>query len=213
MKNTWKKSDLIDGAIFRKVDEFVEVYMARPYSTVYMGYPVFHGLISFDEVELDDVMKSFDCKSVAELEKELGADWERKAALVWFDMVCQNDETYIVCQKASCDYAKSVRLMYRMAGYQEDEEELEISRTLTISTVHISQETARLMDMDAISMGFYSKGESGYHILTVGLENYAGDMPEDMKACVKFAADNNCDWLCLDADGQEVKGLSTYQWD
>ena len=57
MKNTWKKSDLIDGAIFRKVDEFVEVYMARPYSTVYMGYPVFHGLISFDEVELARTMR------------------------------------------------------------------------------------------------------------------------------------------------------------
>ncbi len=103
--------------------------------------------------------------------------------------------------------------MQWMAEYQDDEAGPEISRTLTISTAHISQGTARLIDMDAINIGFYSRGESGYHITTVGWEEYQDEMPGDMKACVKFAAEHGCDWLCLDADGPVVHGLPTYQWE
>lgn len=92
-------------------------------------------------------------------------------------------------------------MMRLLSGYQEDGERakeddvrLEISHTLTISTAHISPQTARLMDMDAIRVGFYSAGESGYHILTVGWENYRDTMPEDLKICVKYAAEHGCDW-------------------
>lgn len=222
-KGIFRKSDFIDGAIFREIGDFTEAYevIVEPGCDHACSCFVAHGLLSIEDVDLRELAAGFDCASVSELKDELGADWKQKAILSWFDMACKNDPAmYRVRQEPFLSCEEAYQWMYRLSGYQDDGEEpgkedqgLEISRILTISTSHISHLTAARMDIEEIQMGFYAAGESGYIIQTVGWENYSNDMPEDLYACVKFAAEHGCDWLCLDGDAVTVPDLPVYRWD
>ena len=109
----------------------------------------------------------------------------------------------------------------------EDEEELEISKVLTISTGHIREETAvmlervaeRYTDLDVPVV--YKKGEYGYivHISEDSFSTEDGeavcgheDVPADLRNCMLLAYRNGCDWLCLDRDGALLKNLPVFEW-
>lgn len=210
--NEWKKSDFLEGAIFREADGFMEIYEVWP-DRNNVGYSISHGLLSFDSINLAEVMETFGCASIPDLKEALGTDWKQIAILAWFDLAFRNEDTYLVCRGMFHDYNEAVRQMYRMAGCREGDEGLEISCILVISTAHISPQTARLMDAGAINAGFYSAYEHGYQLLTVEWENYKDIMPDDLKDCVKFAAEHGCDWLCLNSDANPVPNLPVYEWD
>ena len=94
---------------------------------------------------------------------------------------------------------------------------MDITRCLTISTAHISSDTARKLsiepDTNMLGLSVYEKGEFGWWIY-VGdnSANISKDLPLDLMACISEAFTNNCQWLCLDCDGEEIDSLPTYDW-
>lgn len=86
---------------------------------------------------------------------------------------------------------------------------LEIASMLTISTAHISEETAALMSKAAEAWypgmpSLYEKGRYGFLVFVSPDEfdpGNAGGCPEDLFACMKLAYQKGCEWLCLDRDG------------
>lgn len=94
---------------------------------------------------------------------------------------------------------------------------MDITRCLTISTAHISSDTARKLsiepDTNMLGLSVYEKGEYGWWIY-VG-DNSAitsKDLPLDLLACICEAFTNYCQWLCLDCDGEELESLPIYEW-
>ena len=222
MDKKFKRSDFIERIFFREADGFIEMYRIGEELRFdgHNQYFLNHGVSRFCDINLPALLDCFGVKDLDALKEDLGPYWERDAVLAWFDMECQEDGCESRVNSMMLDtYKEAFQMMCQLFGYLEDrkkakgnDEGLEISRILTISTEHISPQTARLMDTDAIHAGVYSVGESGYLILTVGWENYDDAMPEDLKACVKFAAGHGCDWLCLDGDAETVEGLPVYEW-
>ena len=98
---------------------------------------------------------------------------------------------------------------------------MEITRMLTISTAHISKETADLLAGEfpmqivpawEMSVGIYSKEDFGWYIYTSPLDRIDPSMPEDLAACLRLAHKHDCEVLCLDCDGEVVEGLPVYDW-
>lgn len=112
------------------------------------------------------------------------------------------------------------------ADREENVKSLEIGKLLTISTAHISRETADLLelavkdDTDLSLPVVFTKGEYGY-VVHISEEltgdrntdlNLYSDTPEDLYECQKLAMENGCDWLVLDCDGDYADGLPVYDW-
>lgn len=98
---------------------------------------------------------------------------------------------------------------------------MEITRMLTISTTHISKETAdllagnypmNLVPVWEMSVGIYDKEEYGWYIYSTVGERIHPSMPEDLAACLRLAHYHQCGVLCLDDDGEIVEGLPVYDW-
>ena len=92
---------------------------------------------------------------------------------------------------------------------------MEISKMLTISTTHISLASADLLDTkeERMETGLvvYEKGNYGWFIHVD--EFFELDAtPEDIMNCIFVAKQNNCEWLCLDRDGETIDGLPVYDW-
>ena len=91
--------------------------------------------------------------------------------------------------------------------------ECDISRMITISTCHIDEYTATRMNINksVYSATVYRKDEYGWFVyINEGFEEE--DNPECLKACMRFAKKNECEWLCLDSDGPVMKDLPVYEW-
>lgn len=93
---------------------------------------------------------------------------------------------------------------------------MEIDKMLTLSTGHITEESAILLDRlaDGITDNgpiTYKKKDYGWfvHIYDI-LEEF--DIPEDLKKVIEFARRHNCSWLCLDCNGNRVDFLPVYDW-
>ena len=87
---------------------------------------------------------------------------------------------------------------------------MEITKMLTVSTANISMETAELLDGD-ISIVVYNKGVYGWFIhIPDDPEEY--DIPQDLLKLMNFAKDLDCEWLCLDRDGEVLDYLETFDW-
>lgn len=221
-KKKFIESDFIAGIFFRESGGFIEMYRIGEELCCdgHNQYFLNHGIARFCDINLPELLDCFGVKDLDALKEDFGQHWERDAVLAWFDMECQSNGCKSRVNSMMLDTCtEAYQMMSLLSGYQKDgedskenEEGIEISRILTISTAHISSQTARLMDMDAIHAGFYSAGKSGYHVLTVGWEDYSNMIPDDLKACVKYAAGHGCDWLCLDGDAQTVPGLFVYEW-
>lgn len=96
---------------------------------------------------------------------------------------------------------------------------MDITHVLTISTAHITRQTADLL-VDADSdvwawpccVSVYDKAEYGWWIFAAGANVRAKTMPKDLVDCIRLATRHNCDWLCLDCDGEIVPELPQYDW-
>ena len=90
---------------------------------------------------------------------------------------------------------------------------------LMISTAHISEETAEVMEGEGFeNLATYAKGQFGFFVPVPATSmlyegsNYQAELPEDLCACLKYAAEQGCCWLMLDRDYETVSGLPTYDW-
>lgn len=90
----------------------------------------------------------------------------------------------------------------------------EIAKMLTISTGHVSRETAaKLEHGGACFLSIFAKGEYGWFIFVARDDDSMGGAPPDLAACIAKARALGCDWLCLDRDGDELDGLPVYDWE
>ena len=103
---------------------------------------------------------------------------------------------------------------------------MDISKMLTVSTVHITKETAKFIhnvckDNNLSRLIVYDKSAKysdcteryGWFIYcNVDLQDL--QVPEDLLQVMCFARYNHCDWLCLDRDSEVVasKYLDVYEW-
>ena len=95
---------------------------------------------------------------------------------------------------------------------------MDITKVLTISTAHITEETDRKLqdesEVNNMCISVYDKVEYGYWIYIDPYDRLMcnENIPEDLLNCIKLARQNDCRWLCLDCDGEEVSELPTYDW-
>ncbi len=97
---------------------------------------------------------------------------------------------------------------------------LEITKTLTVSTGHVTKDTfKRLLNdgmLNEIGLPVYKKATDGDMFgLFVYIEPNCLDynkIPEDLAVLVKLAQDEGCGILCLDNDGPELENITTYEW-
>lgn len=115
----------------------------------------------------------------------------------------------------------------------------ETAKVLTLSTGHITERTAKLLDeggrKELSDVCVYPKigmpvgdirqaseaevNEVSYgwwvHIpkddVSADLRELK-DLPEDLFECIRYANRHGCEWLCLDRDGDEMDGIKTYEW-
>lgn len=95
----------------------------------------------------------------------------------------------------------------------------EFTKMLTISTLHVSEETAKKLDAtcdDAMAADhwmppIYEKDGFGWFIFidTDVMKEYE-NIPADLKTVLTYAANCGCTWLCLDADADQIPELPTY---
>lgn len=90
---------------------------------------------------------------------------------------------------------------------------MEINKMLTVSTGHISKETAELLDKDNIyGLVVYQKDEYGWFIFLSEEDDYYAGIPDELLKLIKFAKDLGCSWLCLDRDGDVLEYLEVFDW-
>lgn len=97
----------------------------------------------------------------------------------------------------------------------------DIVKMITIYLGHITANTNRKLIIEPYAntmsnLSVFDKSDYGYFI-AFGNEDepdWIDDddtIPEDLKACIRFAMENDCNWLCLDCDGMDVD-LPKYEW-
>ena len=101
---------------------------------------------------------------------------------------------------------------------------MDITKMLNISTVHITKETAELLDevcknSRLSNLIIYDKFVNydwctehyGWFIYCD--VNFADlKAPKDLIKVMCFAKDMGCDWLCIDRDYDVTDGLDIYEW-
>ena len=99
--------------------------------------------------------------------------------------------------------------------------EFDIAKLITLSTAHITDKTSVLLDKEWKENNFqiavYDKNGYGFFIyISEGTKEKAfddsSDLPKDLKDCIKFAVEKECEWLCLDCDAEPIDELPKYDW-
>lgn len=123
----------------------------------------------------------------------------------------------------------------RLAPVREDDE-LEIDRTLVLSTGHVSGETAQILNGETPTSCGRRTGDGerlkqqidghisdwgiygwvvwcgGQTVPTVETENELLLMPEDLHRVLMFARDHDCQYVRFDCDADFVAGLPRFEW-
>lgn len=94
----------------------------------------------------------------------------------------------------------------------------EFTQMLTISTLHVSEETVEKLDAvcdDSMTVDHwmppvYEKDGYGWFIY-VDPDRMDEDIPTDLKAVLTYAATSGCTWLCMDADADPIPELPVYE--
>lgn len=99
---------------------------------------------------------------------------------------------------------------------------LEITKMLTVSSAHVTQETFDRLVMDnennKIGLPVYTKNISN-NSENYGLYIYInpdinrGIVPSDLMPLIDLAVNNDCDILCLDGDGPELTDYPVFKWE
>lgn len=128
----WMKTDDDSFQICRKlkelsvlhgddVYEFYQVQQSVPHSTDIHErlYSVAHGIIYFDEVDIEDILGCYGYVSMDQVKEEYGGDWKRILAECDFELTAGCMENLVSPPVA---WQEAVMLICSMAGmeYQED---------------------------------------------------------------------------------------------
>ncbi|PZP71801.1 hypothetical protein [Methylorubrum populi] len=90
---------------------------------------------------------------------------------------------------------------------------LELPRMLVLSTSHLRQETAQLLEADEAGVIRHEKGEYGWIIPII--DNPSNEPPPnltDLVGIYGLARSVGATWIMLDRDADTVDGLETWEW-
>ena len=92
---------------------------------------------------------------------------------------------------------------------------MEINKMLSLSTGHVSEDTARLMDNDAIGqVVIYDKPNFGWFVHVperFELDEVKCSCPNDLFQCLDFAEKRGCGWIMFDSDVEPINELNMYR--
>lgn len=94
--------------------------------------------------------------------------------------------------------------------------DLEISKMLTISTAHLTEDDAVYLDNACYfeaddDLIVYAKGYCGWFVyMPDDLNEY--NLSKNLKHIFALAKIFDCVWICFDVDGCVIKELNTYNW-
>ena len=95
----------------------------------------------------------------------------------------------------------------------------EITKMITLSTAHITENTAKKLDSDpttnCLGLCVYKKSEYGWYITIDSnsiLKAEIQAIPQDLARLILFARDLDCETLCLDCDAEEIPYFEVYEW-
>jgi len=89
-----------------------------------------------------------------------------------------------------------------------------VCKILEVSTAHISEATANLVQCQLASVISFEKGDYGWLVYVPsepGREAEEG-FPPDLRTCMEFARSLDCDWIMFDRDGVVIEALPDYDW-
>ncbi|HDX9674129.1 TPA: hypothetical protein ROY08_001386 [Bacillus cereus] len=90
---------------------------------------------------------------------------------------------------------------------------LPITKVLELSTHHISEVSACLLNTSMISgIIVYHKEKYGWFIYVSSEEEENEQIPDDLNEILKFARSNDCLWIMLDRDYDTINELPTFEW-
>ena len=96
-----------------------------------------------------------------------------------------------------------------------NEKKYDITKMVTISTAHIKESTKSFLD-ETLLLPVYPSDD--FYIIWIEddtesyLKPFKNAIPNDLWACIMFAHNLGCQWLCLDGDGEIVDELPIYEW-
>lgn len=85
---------------------------------------------------------------------------------------------------------------------------IEISKIISISTAHITEQTADLLIKGELEPVVYPKDGCGWFIFV----NPDDKVPDDLCTLMEFARRHNCAWIDMDSTGAVIPFLPTYEW-
>ena len=96
---------------------------------------------------------------------------------------------------------------------------LEIEKILTLSTGHITSNTAKKLDLNpatnCLGLCVYHKASYGWYIIVDenAIELATNNkLPRELANLILFTRDVNCSILCLDQDGYKLPYLKSFNW-
>lgn len=96
---------------------------------------------------------------------------------------------------------------------------MEISKMLTISTAHITEETNKILENPHNTLPLVTYNKDGYGwFVYIPEKDFAHDvkiikkLPDDLAILFMFARCHEINIICLDSDGDEINNLPVYNW-
>lgn len=94
-----------------------------------------------------------------------------------------------------------------------------IDTILTISTAHISEETAEKLetemcsfDMGLVVYAMDTHEACGWMVMVDSPADGDEEVPEELAALLNFCKENHIDWLRFDRDGEILPGFPVFDW-
>jgi len=95
-----------------------------------------------------------------------------------------------------------------------------IEKMLTLSTAHVTADTAAQLDdrlhqmLGTAPFICFQKDDYGWFVHVPAVPDPRHEqIPPDLNACMAMARAEGCTWLMFDRDADPVEGLPTYDWE
>jgi hypothetical protein len=88
---------------------------------------------------------------------------------------------------------------------------LEIDRMLTVSTGHVNAQDTEVLDNPKYALVSH-KYEYGWLVWAGDGMKYYPALSAFANNLLEIARKNDCEWLRLDRDGDEIDGLQVFDW-
>lgn len=88
---------------------------------------------------------------------------------------------------------------------------MEIYKIMVMSTAHLTEQTFLFLNGGDYSIAYVNDEGFGTIVRFTDSDLEDEDLPEDLMRCLKFASENDCDYVRFDGDGTQYD-LPIYDW-